>query len=140
MTQTKRRGLGSKVYCDPAGGTTYVAQGLTRSLRPPPRTRAKIDRTALEDALATNEPGIEEHSEFAFMQLWDPNDSNHEIMDTLFGSKAEAAWKVEYSSGVTDEFDGWVSDVSPETIEIAGMIGREVKVQRTSAITRSAAA
>ncbi len=139
MAKAKRKGLGSVVSCDPAGGTSYAAVGMTREITPPPRHRAKIDGTVLDDDLATNVGGIEEHSEFRFLQLWDPDETSDEIMDTLFGSEAEAAWEIEYSSGVTDTFDGWVSDISPETIELAGLLAREVIVQRTSDITRAAA-
>lgn len=140
MAKVKRRGLGSVVSCDPAGGSTFAAVGMSKTIEPPKRNRAKIDRTTLDDDLATNEPGIEEHSEFKFMQLWDPDETSDEILDTLFDSKAEAAWEIEYPHGVTDVFDGWVSDLEPDTIEIAGMLARGVTVQRTSDITRNAAA
>ncbi len=137
MAKSKRKGLGSTVSCDPAGGTTFAAVGMTREITPPPRHRAKIDGTHLGDDLATNEPGVEEHSEFRFLQLWDPDETGDEVMDTLFDSQAVAAWQVEYPHGVTDTFSGWVSDISPETIEVAGLLAREVIVQRTSDITRA---
>lgn len=139
MAKTKRKALGSIVSLDPAGGSTFAAVGMTKSISPPKRARAKIEKTVLSDTLATLEPGIEEASEFEFMQLWDPNETSDELIDTLFGSGAIAAWKVAYSSGVTDVFSGWVSDLDPETLEIGGMTARGVKVQRTSAITRAAA-
>lgn len=140
MAKTKRKGLGSKVYCDPADGTTFAACGMTKEIEPPKRARALIEGTVLTDTLATNEPGIEEASEFKFMQLWDPDETGDEVMDTLFDSGDTAAWKIEYASGVTDTFSGWVSHIEPQTIEIAGLLARGVTVQRNTDITRTAAA
>jgi hypothetical protein len=139
MAKKKRKGLGAtvEVDIDGAGAGAYSAVGMTRNIMPPGRTRAKIDGTVLTDVLSTNESGIEEHSEFKFLQLWDPNETEDEKIDTLFGNGNVADWKVTYPNTVTDVFSGWVSEIAPETIEIAGLLGREVTVQRTTAITRT---
>ena len=136
---TKQVGLGALVKVDDDGDASFTTVGLTRSITPPPRSRALVDGTALEDDLAVNEAGIEEASELSFTQFWHPGDTNHEIMDTLFGSKAKVDWQIVYpfATPVTDEFEGFVSALAPEQIEPGNIISRQVTVQRTGAITRT---
>lgn len=135
---TKKVALGSLVKVAETG-SAFTTIGLTRTITPPARIRAKVDGTVLADTLATNEPGIEEHSEFEVLQFWEPGDTNHEIIDTLFGSSAKVDWQVVYpfDTPVTDEFEGWVSDMEPEPLEVGNIIGRMFKIQRTGAITRT---
>lgn len=132
-------GLGSLVKVDHDADASYTTVGLVRTITPPARVRIRIDGTVLADTLKTYEMGVEDFSELQFLQLWEPGDSNHEILDTLFGSKAEVNWQVLYGSGPvqTDQFAGKVSDLTPEPIEIDALLARVVMVQRTGAITRS---
>jgi hypothetical protein len=129
---SKILGLGTVVKVADAAIT------LLLSATPPKRSRVLIDGTALADTLATNELGIESHSEFVFTQFWEPNDTMHQSIDTLFENKTEAVFKTEYTNGVSDSFSGKVSELAPQQIESGGLIQRQVTIQRTTAITRSA--
>ena len=140
MAASKQLALGSLVKVDHNDDTVFTTVGLTRTITPPGRARVNVDGTVLADTLKTYEPGVEDFSEFQFMQLWHPNDStNHELIDTLFANKTKVDWQVVYGATptATDTFEGYVSNLAPETLEIDGVIARAVTVQRTGAITRS---
>lgn len=137
---TRQIGLGTLVKVDDDdSGAGFTTVGEIVNVTPNGRTRELVDRTVLADTLATMAAGIEAHSEFSFMQFWHPGDTNHQLIDTLFGSKAEVLWQIIYpfSTPVTDQFDGFVSGYEPEEIGRDGIISRRVTVQRTGAITRS---
>lgn len=137
---TKQVGLGTLVKVDENDdGNSHTTMTVVMDATPPARTRTRVDQTALSDTLATYAPGIEEHSEFKFRQFWHPGDTVHQHIDTLFGNSTIVEWQIVYPFGtpVTDEFEGWVSDMTPATITKDEIISREVTVQRTSAITRT---
>lgn len=106
---------------------------------PPAKKRALIDGSTLTDTLATYEPGIEEHSEYMFTHFWEPGDTMHEGIDTLFNNKTEVAITLAYAdSGTTTEtFNGIVSDLEPQTIQKDNLLMRKVTVQRTGSIGRA---
>lgn len=136
---SKQIALGTVVAVDTAGGTTYVTVTLVIDATPPMRKRVRIDQTALSDTLATFAGGIEDHSEFVFNQYWQPGDTQHESIDTSFGtgSATPCHWKLTYPFGTpkNQDFLGWVSDLEPATLQTNGMFMRKVTVQRTGAIT-----
>lgn len=137
---SKQIGLGTIVKVDEDdSGSTFTTCTIIMEVTPPARTRAKIDITAMEDTLATNAAGIEEHSEFKFKQFWHPTDTQHASIDTLFGNKNQVIWNIVYpfSTPITDQFEGWVSGMEPETITTSGTITRMVTIQRMTAITRT---
>lgn len=120
-------------------GATHTTITVVISGTPPPRTRELIDGTELSATLATYEAGIEQHSAYTFTQFWEPGDSQHESIDTLFGSKAVVEWQIVYTTAVakTDEFEGFVSGLEPQPIVHNGIYQRQVTIQRKSAITRT---
>jgi hypothetical protein len=128
----KNLGLGTVITCNAVEITLIV------DATPPAKKRALIDGSVLADTLATYEPGIEEHSEYIFTHLWEPGDTVHEGLDTLFGSKATIAFTIAYAdTGVTTEtFNGKVSDLEPQPITKDGLLSRKVTVQRVGAIGR----
>lgn len=137
---TKQIGLGTLIKVDEDdSGSVFTTCTIVMDVTPAARKRARINKTSLDDTLATFAAGIEEHSEFTFMQYWHPTDTQHASIDTLFGSKAEVIWQIVYpfSTPITDQFDGWVSDLEPQQINVDGMIMRRVTIQRTTAITRT---
>ena len=136
---TKQLALGSLVKVDHNDDTVFTTVGLTRTITPPGRSRVNVDGTVLADTLQTNEPGIEAFSAFQFLQLWHPGDSNHTMLDTLFDNKTKVDWQVLYGSSPirTMTFEGYVSDLGPEPLEVNGVIARQITVQRTGAITES---
>lgn len=135
----KLLGLGTVVKVDENDdGNSHTTVTLVLNATPPGRERELIDGTSLGDTLATYEAGIEMHSEFTFTQFWEPEDTVHASLDTLFGAKTVVEWQVVYSNtSTTDEFEGFVSRLAPQTIETNNLVMREVTVQRTSAITRT---
>jgi hypothetical protein len=135
----KNLALGSVVKVDHDADATYTVVGNVTSVTPPGRKRVRVDQTALADTLKTYALGIEDFSEFTFAQYWDPGDTNHEIIDTLFGNNTDVNWQCLYGSAPiqTDQFSGKVSDMTPGELTTDGMIMRTVTVQRTGAITRS---
>jgi hypothetical protein len=131
----KTIGHGTVVSWDSTGSTTWVAIGLTDSVTPPTRKRARVEGVALADTLETYSPGIEEYSEFTFTHFWEPSDSGHVALVTAFDGKNDANWKVEYPDAATQIFKGFISDLGPEVVESKKTMRQQVTVQRTSAIT-----
>lgn len=124
---------------DDDSGATFTTITLAMDATPPARKRERIPTAALSDTLQTNSAGIELASEFSFNQYWHPGDTMHQMIDTLFGSKASVIWNIVTPHGtpVTDSFEGWVSDMEPSVLTVDGMYMRKVTVQRDTAITRT---
>lgn len=137
---TKQIGLGTLVKVDENDdGTSHTTVTIVMDATPPARKRARIGQTSLDDTLETFAAGIESASEFQFTQYWHPTDTVHASLDTLFGAKTVVEFQVVYpfATPITDEFEGWVSDLEPQQISVDGMIMRRVTIQRNSAITRT---
>lgn len=130
---TKNLGNGTTTTCN------SVAVTLVVDCTPPARKRVNIDGSVLADTLATYEPGIEDFSEYMFTHLWEPGDTMHEGIDTLFGSKAAVPFTIIYNdTGATVEtFTGKVSDLEPQPITKDGLLARKVTVQRTTTNPRT---
>lgn len=142
---TKQVGLGTLVKVDDDdSGTVFTTVGEVVTVTPSGRERELVDDTALADTLATYSPmAIETFASFTFRQFAHYADTNHAIIDTLFAAATATLRKVlwqlvyPYPTPVTDQFEGWVSNISPEEIARDGIISRTVTVQRTGAITRT---
>lgn len=132
----RRLGAGTIVGVDhDANGTFTVV--LAVSATPPPRRRVRVEGTALTDTLETPSPGIEAASEYVFDEYYDPGDATSSIIETLFDSKATVPWRIEYSNGTKDTFNGWVGDIEPQEITERNYLVRRVTIVRTSTITRT---
>jgi len=137
---SKYLGLGSVFKVDEDdNGTGHTTITLTVDGTPPARKRVRIDATALTDTLSTYKMGMEDFSEFSFNQFWDPVDTQHASIDTLFANKTVVEWQIVYTSGETDEFEGYVSAIEPATIVKDQLLMRKVTVQRKGDITRTVA-
>jgi hypothetical protein len=132
-------GLGTVMSVDEDdSGTVLTTITLCLEGTPPARKRERIDGTALSDTLATYEMGVEQHSEFSFLQFWEPEDTVHASLDTLFGSKTQVIFNIVYTTGgTTDAFEGVVSDLEPQTFNQNSIYQRRVTIQRKTAITRT---
>jgi hypothetical protein len=134
----KYLGLGTVLKVDENDdGLLHTAITLAVDATPPARKRVRIDGTTLGDTLSTYELGMEDFSEFSFNHLWDPLDAQHVSFDTLFVAKTVVEYQIVYTSGETDEFEGYVSALEPATITKDGLLSRKVTVQRKSDITRT---
>jgi hypothetical protein len=118
-------------------GSTFTTITLCIDGTPPARKRVRIDGTVLADTLSTYELGMEDFSEFSFNQLWDPIDTQHASLDTLFGAKTVVIWTITYTSTEVDSFEGYVSALEPAALTKDGLNSRKVTVQRKSATTRT---
>lgn len=131
-------GLGTLIKVDENDdGASHTTCTLVTEATPPARKRERIDKTTLSDTLSTYGMGIETHSEFVFTQYWEPGDTQHESVDTLFGAKTVVEWQVVYVDATVDEFEGIVSDIEPDPIKKDNFLMRKVTIQRTGAITRT---
>lgn len=136
---SKYIGLGTVMSVDEDdSGSAFTAITLCINGTPPARKRERIDGTVLSDTLATYELGIEQHSEFTFTQFWEPEDTVHASLDTLFGAKTQVIFTITYTTTATvDTFEGKVSDLEPAEFVHNSIYQRKVTVQRNTAITRT---
>lgn len=135
---SKYLGLGTLFKVDEDdSGSVFTTITLAIDGTPPARKRVRIDATALSDTLSTYKMGMEDHSEFSFTQYWDPLDTQHVSLDTLFAAKTQVIWTITYTSGEVDSFEGFVSELSPQTLQKDNLLTRKVTVQRKTSITRT---
>jgi hypothetical protein len=133
-------GYGSVVSVDDndSGSVFTVLSGCT-SITPPDKEWFKVDGSTLDDAFEVIRGGTQKATEFVFAQVWIVKSTNHEIIDTLFGTKNPVLWNVVYPQGtaVTDSFEGYVSKVTAAVKGPNEYWMREITVQATSLITRT---
>lgn len=136
---SKYIGLGTLLKVDEDdSGSAFTTITLVVNGTPPARKRERIDGTSLSDTLATYELGIEQHSEFKFTQFWEPEDTVHASLDTLFASKASVIFQIVYTTGgTTDQFEGKVADLEPQQFVHNSIYMRDVTIVRDTAITRT---
>lgn len=135
----KRLGHGTKLKL----GTTYL--GLVRSITPPGLGREAVDVTVMDDALVDYlDSDPPDYGELKVVLGWEPNDTNSELLDTLFKNAAvgsrEGSFTIEYpfaTPGVKDVFSGRILNLTPAQIQSKELITREVTIKLTSAIVRS---
>lgn len=136
---TKQIALGTILKTDITLAATFVTHTLVKEITPPPRTREKIEGKDLADTFDVPLLGIEQESECTFKQFWHPGDTEHEKMDTVFGTKVSFDVQIVTPHGtpVTDKFTVKVVSLAPETLNTGGVYSRDVTLLRTSAITRT---
>lgn len=131
-------GKGATVYVDPSGGSTFAQITKVRNVQHPPRSRAEIDVTAMEDTSAQSRPGIEESSEFSFEFLWDDADATDEDLADLYASGAIASWKITLTNGTdtwAQTFSGYVKELQPSALGGSDPMVMRLVGRRTGAIT-----
>jgi len=135
----KQIALGTVLKTDIALAATFVSMTLVNQITPPPRSREETEGRDLGDTLTVPLQGIEAVSRMEFEQFWQPGDTEHENLDTIFDSKAEADFQIvtPHSTPVTDEFTGQVTALTPQELTVQGAYMRRVTITRTSAITRT---
>jgi len=136
---TKHIALGTILKTDIASDGVFVAHTLVEQITPPNRTREEIDAKVLGDTLDVPLTGIEGVSRMELVQHWEPDDTEHENLDTAFDANAEYDFQIvtPHDTPITDEFSGKVVNLGPETLEPSGAYKRSVTILRTSDITRS---
>lgn len=131
--------LGSILKTDHDQDATFENMTLVNQITPPPRSREETEGRDLADTLTVPLQGIEAVSRMEFEQFWEPGDTEHEKLDTLFDSKAEADFQLvtAHDTPVTDEFSGQVTALTPAEWTVQGAYMRRVTITRTTAITRT---
>lgn len=120
---------------DDDSGTVFTTITLVVTATPPARKRVRIPGIALSDTLATYEPGIEDFSEYTYDHYYEPNETNGNLMTTLFANKTKCLFNITYTSTDVESFEGFVSDVEPQQIVHDQLYMRRVTIQRTGAIS-----
>ena len=129
-------GLGTVLAVDDDdSGSTFTTITLIVSATPPPRRRVRIPGTALSDTLATESAGIEDVSDYTFTHYYEPNETNGNLMTTLFGSKTPVLWQITYASSDVEQFEGIVMAVEPQQVVSDQLLTRQITIHRTGAIT-----
>ncbi len=130
-------------YDENGDGLSHSTIGEIINVTPPTKTREDIDVTTTDSLFDTMVPSIPNYGELSFDQVWDPNDTNHELIETGFNNAVAASayeWQIVYpviAAAVTDEFTGYVKSIGPQSIGPKDSIKRTVVVTLTSAITRT---
>jgi 2-keto-3-deoxy-galactonokinase len=131
-------GLGTLVKVDDDdSGSTFTTVSLVTNLTPPGRKRVRVDGTALADTLATDEAGIEDKSDFVYNHFHEPNETNANLMDTLFGAKTQVIFTITYASTDVETFEGIVMGLQQAQIVQDNLLAREVTIHRRTASTWS---
>ena len=133
-------GYGSIVKVDDDdSGSVFTTLTGTTAITPPDKEWFKVDGSTLDDVFEVQRGGTQKSTEFVFAQVWIVKSTNHEIPDTLFGTKNPVLWQVIYPQGttVTDQFEGWVSKITAAVKGPNEYWTREITVTTTTAITRS---
>jgi hypothetical protein len=129
-------GLGTVLAVDDDdSGATFTTISLAVSATPPPRTRVRVDGTALADTLATDEMGIEDKSDYTFDHFYEPNETNGNLMTTLFAAKSQVLWQITYASADVEAFDGQIVAIEPQQIVKDQLLMRRVTIHRKGAIS-----
>lgn len=136
---TKQVALGTVLKTDHDQDASFDVMDCISSLTPPGRERAEIEGKCLGDTLDVPLLGIEAPSRLTFVQFWEPGDTEHEKLDTLFDSKAEFDVQIvtPHATPITDEFTAQVVRLGPEELTPDSAYKREVVLLRTTAITRT---
>lgn len=131
-------GLGTLLGVDDDdSGTVFTTITLAINATPPMRKRVLVEATALADTLATYEAGIEDHSEYTFDHYYEANETNGNLMTTLFANKTKVLWNITFTSTDIEAFEGFVSGVEPQQIVTDQLYSRRITIQRTGAISYS---
>ena len=133
----KQAAQASILSLDHDDNATYETMTLVISITPPPRDRELLEGKDLGDTFDVPLFGIENQSQMSFTQFWDESDTEHTKIDTIFGTKFVASWKITTPHGTpqTIDFDGVVVNITPAEIAVGGTYQRTVTVQRVTAIT-----
>jgi hypothetical protein len=115
------------------------------NLTPPPVSCEDIDVTTTDSDIEETKPAdVTDCGTLTFDQVWHPNDTNHEIVETAYANRSVLAeesknWVITYpfTTAVSDTFTGYVNNIGPQTIGPKDSIKRSVTVKLTSVVTRA---
>lgn len=135
MAQSKNTGHGT-VLSRVTGGPTAIT--FVRNITPPALSREDVNATDLTSGVQYNIPSDpEDPGEVSMEMFWTSGDTNDELLDTDFGARTIASWKIVYASPIsrTATFDAWVKSLTPGVLDGQNAVVRTVVFRLTSAIT-----
>ena len=128
MAIEKYVGATAVLSVDPAGGASFsqVLGVIVNKL--PAQRKENVDVTAIDDTTGDSRQGIEEPGEFSFDIFWDPDDTVHGSLQTLYGSGDSAAWKLvltDGSSTLTITWSGHLVELDRQPVnKSSGLVAR----------------
>jgi len=119
--------------------TSYTVIGCLKDATPPPETRETVDASCLGQTDPILQVGAKQPVEFEFTAAWDPGDSEHTSLSTLFDNKCNANWKIQNSefTSSTGAFTGRIIAMSPQVINRGNIVTRQIRVATSSVVTWS---
>lgn len=129
-------GLGTAIGVDDNdSGSVFTSVSLIVSAQPPNRSRFEIEATTLGDTLRSYVFGIEDHETVSYVYYHEPNDTQHQLMRTLFAAKSQVLWQIIYASTDSETADYVIVGLNPQGITVDGLLSEEVVLRRMGAIT-----
>ena len=96
----KATGCGTILSLDESGGTTYTPVSNIANVTPPsPGERTQVSAPELDTCIDDPELGMKGPRTFAFTQYWEPGDTDHERLDTMYDANTMGGWQIEYPHG-----------------------------------------
>lgn len=130
-------------YDENGDGLSHTTIAEVLSITPPTQTRDDEDVTTTDSTFVEKLPTIPDHGEVSIDLVWEPNDANHELLDTAFANATTTTayeWQIVYpivAAAVTDEFTGYVKSIGSPSMGPKDSIKRTIVITLTSAITRT---
>lgn len=117
--------------------TTYVSIGCLKAATPPPEERETTDASCLGQTDPILQVGAKQPVEFEFTAAWDPGDTEHTNLQTIFDNKCNANWRLQNSdfTSSTGTFTGRIIALSPQPINRGDIVTRQIRVAMSSTIT-----
>lgn len=137
MAKFRYTGRGAVVSAVSTSGTTFTI-GLCRNVQEPPRVKAAIDVTGMEDTSVVQVQGIEQPGNFTFTALHDPIDAADIWLDAVYASGKSATWRVTVNNGTKYSgrtFEGYVIGIEPQGFGGNDPVTRQITVARTGSVS-----
>lgn len=131
---------GSKLYVGPSGSPTPTSQvAQLKSIRPPQGKRSWKDQTDLDATNArTGKPGLIDWGEFSVSAFWDDSDAGQAALWTAFKANTQQAAKIVFQNGTQWEFNGYVLQMSPPSMDVDGDLMADITFRVNGDITVTA--
>lgn len=135
----KTTGCGTILSLDESGGTTYTAVSNIANVTPATQSRVIVESPELDTCENNGDAGREEVKTMSFMQYWEPGDTDHERVDTMYANNTDGGWKIEYGhdyavSQPAQTFNGKVQEMAPAQVVSEEVVQRSVTIVLTSSI------
>lgn len=129
-------GLGTIVKMDDDdSGSVFTTVSLVTTATPPARKRVRVSGVALSDTLETDDMGIEAKNDVVFTLMYEPHDTQHAALDTLFANKTQIIWNITYASADIETFEGVLSDIEPQPFSHDQYLTMQLTIHRKTAST-----